>query len=114
MRGILPEAVDLLGQSVVHVASRRGEIQVLQYLHDELGFTYEDFLQENFDGQNCYDIIPRRGYNQDELDLCREYVNIVMQEDPKHKASSVKLPMIANISNFTRSDLYKFNIINTS
>lgn len=115
--GILPEAVDCLGQTVVHVASRRGEIKVLEYLHDELGFTYKDFLQEDFDGRNSYDVIPRRGYNQDDLDLCREYVNMVLQQDPKFKAikegqsSLLKLPSIgfnkANVSGFTLNDLEK-------
>jgi len=115
--GILPEAVDSLGQTVVHVASRRGEIKVLEYLHDELGFTYSDFLEEDFDGRNSYDVIPRRGYNQDDLDLCREYVNLVFQQDPKFKtikegqSSSLKLPSIgfnkANVSTFTLNDLEK-------
>jgi hypothetical protein len=115
--GILPEAVDCLSQTVVHVPSRRGEIKVLEYLHDQLGFTYEDFLQEDFDGRNSYDVIPRRGYNQDDLDLCREYVNMVFQQDPKFKtikegqSSSLKLPSIgfnkANVSGFTLNDLEK-------
>ena len=115
--GILPEAVDSLGQTCAHVASRRGEIEVLKYLHDELGFTYDDFLQEDFDGRNSYDVIPRRGYNQDDLDLCREYVNQVFQQDPKFKtlkegqSSSLKLPSIgfnkANVSGFTLNDLEK-------
>ena len=119
--GILPEAVDMLGQSVCHVAARRGEFKVLEYLHDELGFTFDDFLQENFDGQNCYDVIPRRGYNQEELDLCREYVNLIFQEDPKFKtsilsssssSSSFKLPALVsydkvNVSKFTLKDLEK-------
>jgi len=121
--GILPEAVDINGQTCLHIAARRGEIKVLEYLHDDLGFTYDDFLQENFDGQNCYDVIPRRGYNQEELDHCREYVNLIFQEDPKYKdhissssssssSSSLKLPIISNydkvnVSKFTLKDLEK-------
>jgi hypothetical protein len=56
----------------VRVCLKRGK--------EELGFTFDDFLQENFEGQSCYDVIPRRGYNQEELDLCREYVNLISQE----------------------------------
>lgn len=111
--GILPEAVDSNGQTVAHIAARRGEINVLQYLHDQLGFTYHDFLSENFDGQNCYDVIPRRGYNQDDLDLCREFLSLMFQKDPRYKkqtaGSSLKLPSInkVDVSTCTLKDLEK-------
>ena len=74
-QGIFPESLDMTGQSVVHVAARRAEFEVLKYLYFELNM---DFTLEDFEGQTPYECIPRRG---DDLVLtkCRKFVSSIME-----------------------------------
>jgi ankyrin repeat protein len=58
VHGIVPTAVDLQGQTAVHVACRRCEPDVLLYLHRVMGLTAA-FLDLDFDGKTPVECIPR-------------------------------------------------------
>jgi hypothetical protein len=65
------DAVDMYGQTVVHIAARRGELAVLHYLYHESGISEDLFTQEDFDGRRPVEYIPRRGPG--ELQACRDF-----------------------------------------
>ena len=47
------------GQSVLHWAARRGEVDVLTYLFEDNLASLTDFLLEDWNGQTPYECIPR-------------------------------------------------------
>jgi hypothetical protein len=75
--GIFPEALDMLGQSVVHIAARRAELEVLKYLHESLGLDAL-FAQEDFEGQSPYECVPR-GSSDELVQECRRFIAAVAE-----------------------------------
>ena len=112
--GILPEAVDMTGQTAVHVACKRGEPQDLAYLSEEFN---ADFLQLDFDGLSPIDCIPRFGEDDEKkvklaecrkiataatAELVRKIKMIEAAEVKKHKLEfeeSLRKPPPSDISN---------------
>ena len=62
--GAVPQAVDLRGQTVVHVACRRANHQILPYLFEVLAL---DFEVEDFEGQTPYQLVPRVASDEDSI-----------------------------------------------
>jgi len=60
------------GQTVVHVAARRCECKVLEFLFSGDFAIPIDFVQEDWNGQTPYECIPRRDFGGD-LDGTREF-----------------------------------------
>lgn len=73
----LTEVPDLAGNTAVHVAARRVELEILRYLDINMGCC---FLQPNGDGQTPEDCIPRRGAELEKLNKCRELVKNTVAE----------------------------------
>ena len=62
--GAVPQAVDLRGQTVVHVACRRANHLILPYLYETLEL---DFEVEDFEGQTPYQLVPRVASDEDSI-----------------------------------------------
>jgi ankyrin repeat protein len=72
--GISSDAVDIAGQTAVHVACKRGEPLVLSYLYEECK---SDFMKLDFEGKNPLDCIPKFGEDEERklsLAECRRIV----------------------------------------
>jgi hypothetical protein len=73
--GILPESVDMYGQTAMHVACRRAELEVLVYLDEAI---MADFTQQDFDGLSPLECIPRYGKDDEEKSKLAECKKVVM------------------------------------
>ncbi len=76
--GLAGDCVDMFGQTPAHVAARRGEVEVLRYLHFQMGV---DVMQEDFDGQTPLEGIPKiaMGGNAESLAQAREFLISVIE-----------------------------------
>ncbi len=77
-QGLFPGLLDMFGQSAVHVAARRAELEILKYLHFEL---HLDFAQEDFDGKVPLDCVPKRASGLENVDECRKFIAYVMEDN---------------------------------
>jgi Ankyrin repeats (3 copies) len=76
-RNGLVEVPDTTGNTAVHVAARRVEVDILRYLDIDVGCC---FCQANDEGQTPEDCIPRRGAEMAKLGKCRELVKNIVAE----------------------------------
>jgi len=76
--GLAGDTVDMHGQTPAHVAARRGEVEVLKYLHHNLGV---DIMQEDFDGRTPLEVIPKLflGGNAEGLIQARDFLTSVIE-----------------------------------
>jgi hypothetical protein len=73
--GILPESVDSYGQTAMHVACRRAELEVLIYLDEAIE---ADFTQQDFDGLSPLECLPRFSQDDEEKLKLAECKKVVM------------------------------------
>eukprot|EP00596_Hydrurales_sp_CCMP1899_P005212 CAMPEP_0119052398 /NCGR_PEP_ID=MMETSP1177-20130426/73701_1 /TAXON_ID=2985 /ORGANISM="Ochromonas sp, Strain CCMP1899" /LENGTH=724 /DNA_ID=CAMNT_0007031951 /DNA_START=2705 /DNA_END=4879 /DNA_ORIENTATION=- len=73
--GILPESVDLYGQTAMHIACRRAELEVLIYLNEAIE---ADFTQQDFDGLSPLECLPRFGKDDEEKVNLADCKKVVM------------------------------------
>ena len=68
--------LDMHGQSAAHVAARRGEVEVLRYLHEEL---HMNLNEEDFEGLTPLQHIPRISTlgNNDGIIAARKYLSML-------------------------------------
>ena len=71
--------LDMHGQSAAHVAARRGEVEVLQYLAD-LGL---DLMQQDFEGMTPLQHVPKVAIlgNKDSLDATRRFLLSIHEQN---------------------------------
>ena len=72
--GIPKDVVDMLGQSLVHVAARRLEFAILEYLHFELEL---DFNLADFEDRAPLQMLPRTGA-EEQITRCRRFMEAVL------------------------------------
>lgn len=82
-RNGLIEVPDTTGNTAVHVAARRAEMDILRYLDVDMGCC---FCKANDDGQTPEECIPRRGVEMVKLDMCRELVKNIVAEASRQES----------------------------
>ena len=81
--GVAAEAVDMFGQTAVHVAAKRAEPLVLAFLCDELNV---DFSHLDYDGLSPLECIPRFGDDDEKkmrITECRRIATAATSNSPK-------------------------------
>lgn len=73
----LVDISDSAGNTAVHVAARRVEVEILRYFDVNMGCK---FCVTNLDGQTPFDCIPRLGDDLERITKCRELVKNILAE----------------------------------
>ena len=71
------KGVDEKQRTVMHVAAKRGELEILSFLQDAVGY---DLRATDCEGQSVLRVIPRFGDDKDRLDECRKFVQQVCSD----------------------------------
>mmetsp|Transcript_12898 Transcript_12898/g.28835 ORF Transcript_12898/g.28835 Transcript_12898/m.28835 type:complete len:1467 (+) Transcript_12898:155-4555(+) len=75
--GGISHGCDLYGQTAVHVAARRGELETIHYLHFSLDL---DLAAEDFDGLTPLEVLPKHSMhgNEEGVSGCRDFLLSMM------------------------------------
>ena len=73
--GIDSAALDQLGQSVVHVAAKRGEPHILLYLRDEINADFSILDNENRGPGDCVSKYAEDDETKSKLDNCKKIIS---------------------------------------
>ena len=82
--GIDLEAIDLNGQTAVHLAARRLEVDVLLYLYKQIGC---NFTSPDFDNRTPLECIPRASISDEpeKVERCRTIVIRALSDQKEKK-----------------------------